>query len=286
MIKYLSAHLRLARHDKPIGALLLHIPCVWGTILGQPTFNFQEIIWYSSVFGVGSFTMRAAGCVVNDMWDKNIDNKVERTRQRPLASGELQMKDAWISLFAHCSVGLLVLTQLNWSTIAASFGIVPIAFLYPLAKRYFSYPQLVLGIAFNWGVVVGGLQLAGMLNPTIMLGYTAGIVNTLIYDTVYGHQDKEYDKSLGLYSTAYTLPKNTPLYLTWVFSGLIGLTCYAASYHPGVYPLIALNQLDMYLRLKATDFDNPESCGKFFRDFKWFQVTIALIFGAGSYMKQ
>ena len=84
--------------------------------------------------------MRAAGCVVNDMWDKNIDNKVERTRSRPLASGELQMKDAWISLFAHCSVGLLVLTQLNWNTIAASFGIVPIAFLYPLAKRYFSYP--------------------------------------------------------------------------------------------------------------------------------------------------
>lgn len=97
------------------------------------------------------------------------------------------MKDAWISLFAHCSVGLLVLTQLNWNTIAASFGIVPTAFLYPLAKRYFKYPQLVLGIAFNWGVVMGGMQLAGMLTPAILWGYSAGIINTLIYDTVYGH---------------------------------------------------------------------------------------------------
>lgn len=108
--KYLDAHFRLARYDKPIGALLLHIPCIWGTILGQSTFNINEILWYSGVFGVGSFTMRAAGCVVNDMWDKNIDTKVERTKLRPIASGELTIRDAWLSLFAHCSVGLLVLT--------------------------------------------------------------------------------------------------------------------------------------------------------------------------------
>lgn len=101
--------------------------------------------------------MRAAGCVVNDMWDRDIDQKVERTKARPLASGELTMKHAWASLFFHCSVGLGVLTQLSWTTIGASFGIVPIAFLYPLAKRYFPYPQLVLGTAFNWGVIVGGL---------------------------------------------------------------------------------------------------------------------------------
>lgn len=131
--------------------------------------------------------MRAAGCVVNDMWDKNIDKSVDRTKLRPLASGELSMAHAWANLFVHCSIGLGVLTQLSWTTIAASFAIVPVAFLYPLAKRYFPYPQLVLGVAFNWGVVVGGLQMGEMLTPALGVCYLAGIVNTLIYDTIYGH---------------------------------------------------------------------------------------------------
>lgn len=123
------------------------------------------------------------------MFDQDIDKQVERTKTRPLASGELTKNDALISLGLHLSVGLGVLSQLSLDAVIASFLIVPVAGLYPLAKRYFRYPQLVLGINFNWGVLVGALASGGVITTPVFLCYLSGVVHTLIYDTVYAHQD-------------------------------------------------------------------------------------------------
>lgn len=158
------------------------------------------------MFLMGAWTSRSAGCIINDYFDREFDRSVERTRLRPLASGEVTVREAAGVLFANLLGGLYVLTQLPLPALVATFGILPVAALYPLAKRYTRYPQLVLGLAFNSGVIIGALtvnpsELAWL--PTLLL-YGAGVSWTLVYDTVYAFQDISDDKKLGLKSTAIT----------------------------------------------------------------------------------
>jgi 4-hydroxybenzoate polyprenyltransferase len=156
------------------------------------------------------------------------------------------MTGAAVTLGVNLGLGLCVLTQLSWTTVAASFAIVPVAFLYPLAKRYFKYPQLILGFNFNWGVIVGAIQTGGVLSPAVLICYTAAVLHTLIYDTIYAHQDIKFDKQLGLYSTAYTLPHNTPLYLTFPFTVLLAASCMSAGYSAITIPLLAAMQVALF----------------------------------------
>lgn len=153
--------------------------------------------------------MRAAGCIVNDISDKDFDKDVERTKDRPLASGKLTKTQAALFLIPNLTVGLLVLTQLTPMSIAAAFGIIPVVIAYPLMKRYTNYPQVVLGMAFNWGVIVGYLAKSDYFLPEVILpAYLAGICWTLVYDTIYAFQDIKDDERIGVKSTARTWKYN------------------------------------------------------------------------------
>ncbi|KAJ1989675.1 Para-hydroxybenzoate--polyprenyltransferase, mitochondrial precursor (PHB:polyprenyltransferase), partial [Coemansia umbellata] len=188
--KNMRPYLYLTRIDKPIGTWLLYWPCTWG--IGMAAFRggvpILDMAYMMALFGTGAVVMRGAGCTINDMWD------VERTKTRPIASGSISRKKAFVFLGAQLSAGLAVLVQLNPYTIYFCFGSMPFVIIYPFMKRITYWPQLVLGLAFNWGALAGWSAMAGGMDWTVTLPlYAAGISWTLVYDTIYGHQDKRDD---------------------------------------------------------------------------------------------
>lgn len=146
------------------------------------------VMKYTAIYAFGAFTMRSAGCAINDLWDKDIDDKVERTKQRPLASGELNQNQALAFTFIHFLGGFYVLSFHNLSAIIASFSIVPLIILYPSVKRYSHYPQFVLGLCMNYGVLVASIQITQTITPPVLCLYSVGVLWTVIYDTIYAHQ--------------------------------------------------------------------------------------------------
>ena len=201
-----NPYARLARWDKPIGTWLLFWPCAWSTALAATNGGLPDIVLVAQ-FGVGAFLMRGAGCTINDLWDSNIDRQVERTKTRPLASGELSHGQALAFLALQLSGGLGVLLSLPHVAYCVQWGVasLPLVVLYPATKRFFAAPQLVLGLTFNWGAFMGYSAVHGTMDWALILPlYGSGVTWTLLYDTIYAHQDKAYDRQLGLQSTALT----------------------------------------------------------------------------------
>ncbi len=210
---------QLMRLDRPIGWWLLLLPCWWGLCLAQlAQGGGWPNIYYAVLFLIGAIAMRAAGCVVNDLADQDFDAKVERTRNRPLPSGRVSRKSALIFLAALLLVGLIVLLQLNPLTIETAIASLAIVAVYPFMKRVTYVPQLVLGLAFNWGALVGFTAVAGQFAPACFMLYLAGIFWTLAYDTIYAHQDKEDDILIGVKSTALLFGKSTRIWLVIFFA--------------------------------------------------------------------
>ncbi len=212
------AYAVLARLDRPIGAWLLFLPGLWSILLASPLDAHGA--WLVLLFGVGSVVMRGAGCVVNDMWDRDMDRRVTRTAGRPLASGALHMRHAAGFLLALLGIGLLVLLQLN--DLARVLGVASLLLvaLYPGAKRVTWWPQAMLGITFSWGVPMGYAAAAGRLDPATLALYAAAFAWILGYDTIYAHQDREDDALVGVRSTARLFAGHTRPFL---------LACYAAT---------------------------------------------------------
>lgn len=204
----LRPYLRLARADRPIGVWLLMLPCWWSTALAAPPGGLPD--WrLLLLFFVGSAVMRGAGCTLNDIADRDIDAQVARTRGRPLPSGAIGVKAAFAFLGLQALAGLLVLLSLNEFTVWLGIAsLLPVA-IYPFMKRITYWPQAVLGIAFNWGALVGWTAVRGDLGWPAVLLYVAGILWTLGYDTIYAHQDKEDDAVVGVKSTALRLGDRT-----------------------------------------------------------------------------
>jgi|TARA_R100000501_G_scaffold14680_2_gene26627 4-hydroxybenzoate polyprenyltransferase len=199
---------RLARLDRPIGTWLLFWPCVWGVFLaGEPVRD----IYLVPLFFVGALVMRSAGCVYNDIVDRDLDARVERTRDRPLASGAISVRGAWIFLVLLCLIGLLVLVQLNLFAALIALGSLGLVAAYPFMKRITWWPQAWLGLTFNWGALVGYAAATGTLNWAAGLLYLAGIFWTLGYDTIYALQDMEDDAFVGIKSSARRLGANTQM---------------------------------------------------------------------------
>lgn len=233
--KGIQPYLRLTRVDKPIGTLLLLWPCWWSTAIAASPGEFPDLKLLT-LFGVGAFSMRGAGCIINDMWDREYDRKVARTKTRPLASGELSMMQATGLLGLHLGGGLGVLLNLPHTEYCflLSTASLPLVAVYPLMKRYTNWPQLVLGLTFNWGAFVGWAAAHGSLClPAVLPLYLSGVSWTIVYDTLYAHQDKTDDSQLGLKSTAlyftdrYTKPIlhsfNTLTLSSWLTMGYYGL---------------------------------------------------------------
>ena len=207
--------IELTRIKKPIGYMLLFWPCAWGLSIAYD-FNGEltTYIFYMLLFLSGAILMRSAGCIVNDIFDKNFDKKVFRTKNRPIASKKISVKKGiFYSLFL-CLLAFIILIQFNYFTIMLALGSMPLAFTYPLMKRYTYWPQLFLGITFNYGLILGWTAITGELNLIPLVFYVGAVFWTLGYDTIYGFQDIEDDEIIGLKSTSIKFKQIPGLFLT------------------------------------------------------------------------
>ena len=208
----------LTRLNRPIGYMLLFWPCLWGLALA---YDFNEdinlFLFYSFLFFAGSVLMRSAGCIVNDIVDRNFDKSVERTKNRPIASGKISVSIASIYVIILCSFAFLVLINFNYLTIILAMASMPLAFTYPLMKRFTYWPQLFLGVTFNYGLILGWSSVQENLSLVPIIFYLGAIFWTLGYDTIYGYQDIKDDELIGVKSTSIKF-KNSPkkiLYLCY-----------------------------------------------------------------------
>lgn len=206
--------LRLSRADRPIGTWLLLLPCWWGIglamIAGQP--GWRDL-WIALACGVGALLMRGAGCTWNDITDRDIDDKVARTRSRPIPSGQVTVRGALVWLVAQSLAGLVILLTLGPAAIVLGVASLGLVAIYPFAKRFTWWPQVFLGLAFNWGVLLAWAAHTGNLAPAPVLAYFAGIAWTIFYDTIYAHQDAEDDALIGVKSTARLFGADSPRWL-------------------------------------------------------------------------
>ena len=217
----IQTFIQLTRLNKPIGFLLLFWPCVWGLTLGY-YFNSQSELYlkYVILFFLGSVLMRSAGCIFNDIVDRNLDKKVERTKNRPIASGKISVLESFIYVIFLCILSLLILLQFNQLTIILGIGSMFFAFAYPFMKRITYWPQLFLGLTFNWGIIMGWTSLLNTISIEPFILYFAAILWTLGYDTIYGLQDIQDDEIIGIKSTSIKFKNNVKVFVA---------TCYGLS---------------------------------------------------------
>lgn len=255
----LRAFAVLARWDRPIGTWLLLIPCWWSTLLAPGPLRLDLLL----LFAIGAVAMRGAGCVVNDFWDRDLDARVERTRNRPLASGFVTPIEAFLFVLLQCLVGLLVLLQLNLAAILTGFASVPLIVIYPLMKRVTWWPQAFLGITFNWGALVGWVAVTGEIGLPALLLYAAGFFWTLGYDTIYAHQDKVDDALVGVRSSARLLGERTERWL-WGFYAVTLALLVPAGLAAGLGPLYLVGLLAVAAhfawQIRTLEKDEPANC--------------------------
>ncbi len=252
----------LMRLDRPIGTWLLLLPGWWALALGQAPLLYY--IW----FAVGAVVMRGAGCVVNDLWDKDIDAQVERTRARPLASGAVSTKQALAFLALLCLIGLVILLQFNWLTVGLGALSLVLIVAYPLMKRVTWWPQAFLGFTFNWGVLIGASAATNTLPAWVWPLYAAGVLWTLAYDTIYAHADTKDDALIGVKSTARLFGQKSRQWIAGFYTGafvllvLVGLTASSGLFY---YTGLVLVALQVVLLYKGWRVDDPASCIAAFR---------------------
>ena len=217
---HLKIFIELTRLNKPIGFMLLFWPCTWGLAYAYSTNNnLGLLMYYLVLFFLGSVFMRSAGCIFNDIVDKDFDIKVKRTKTRPIASGRITVKHSLTYVLILCLISFLILIQLNLFTIILGMSSMFLAFAYPFMKRITYWPQLFLGITFNWGIIMGWAAMNNSISPEIILLYLSAIFWTLGYDTIYGAQDMSDDEIIGLKSTSIKFKKNIKLFV--IFSYLV-----------------------------------------------------------------
>jgi 4-hydroxybenzoate polyprenyltransferase len=233
-------YLRLARADRPIGTWLLLLPCWWSDALAQIATGGRTLnIWHLVLFAIGAFVMRGAGCTYNDVVDRDVDAKVERTRGRPIPSGQVTATMALAFAIALSLAGLLVLISFNDFTIWLGIASLALVAIYPFMKRFTYWPQFVLGLAFNWGALVGWAAVTGSLTLAPLLLYAGAVLWTIGYDTIYAHQDAEDDLMAGLKSTALKFGETSPQWVGVFYAGAIVLWSGAALFANAGWPVYA-----------------------------------------------
>ncbi len=271
-------YLRLARFDRPIGIYLLAFPCLWSASLAARSIGDPyPDPWLLVLFLIGAIVMRGAGCTYNDIVDRDIDARVARTRTRPLPSGEVTPKAAFLCMVALSLVGLAVLLSFNRFTILIGLGVLPIVALYPFVKRFSHWPQAVLGLAFNWGALMGWGAVLDRLDLAPLVLYAGAVCWTIGYDTIYAHQDREDDGLLGVKSTALrfgraTKPWLAVLYATaWLAITLAGLLADAGfAFLLGM----AAGAGQLAWQVVTLDIDDAENCLARFRSNRDFGAIV------------
>ena len=217
----------LTRLNKPIGFMLLFWPCSWGLAYAYlDNQNLNILIHFIILFFLGSVLMRSAGCIFNDIIDKDFDKKVKRTKSRPIASGKISIKQAFIYVLILCATAFLILLQFNKLTIVLGISSMFLAFSYPFMKRFTYWPQLFLGITFNWGIVMAWAAVTNVISQEIIVLYISAIFWTLGYDTIYGAQDMSDDEIIGLKSTSIKFKENIKLFISLSYLISICLVIY------------------------------------------------------------
>jgi len=270
-------YLRLSRADRPIGTWLLLLPCWWGLALGiiYDQSPRLEDIWIAIGCALGAFLMRGAGCTWNDITDRDIDGAVERTRSRPIPSGQVSVKQAAAWMVIQALLAACILFTFNWSAISLGFLSLVFVTIYPFAKRFTWWPQVFLGLAFNWGALLVWTAHTGSLAAPAVVLYLAGIAWTLFYDTIYAHQDSEDDALIGVKSTARLFGENSPQWLRRFLMATVGLMGLAVifSAQPNASVLAMVVALigpwamgwHMAWQLRGLDINDTAKCLQLFR---------------------
>ncbi|MCA3388064.1 MAG: 4-hydroxybenzoate octaprenyltransferase [Roseomonas sp.] len=272
----------LMRLDRPIGSWLLFLPGLWAFAMVAP--DWRQGLWLTALFGLGAVLMRGAGCVVNDLWDRDLDRQVERTAGRPLASGALRARHALVFLALVLAVALLILLQLNrtaqWLGVASLLPVV----LYPLAKRVTDWPQAVLGVIFSWAAPMGYAAVTGGLDAAAFALWAAGFFWILGYDTIYAHQDREDDALVGIRSSALRLGEKTRPFLTLCYGltmALLALAGWLAGLAPWYLLGLALPGAMLARQVIQLDIADPALCLRLFKANRDVGLAIAAAFLLG-----
>ena len=269
-MKQLNLFIELTRLKKPIGFMLLFWPCAWGLTLAYDfSNNFDIYFFYLTLFFLGSVLMRSAGCIVNDILDVEFDKKVSRTKNRPIASGKVSIKLGLMYMIFLCLIALLVLLNFNTFTIILALGSMPLAFTYPLMKRYTYWPQLFLGITFNYGLILGWVCTTNQIEFIPIILYIGAIFWTLGFDTIYGYQDIKDDEIIGVKSTSIKFKKNPKLFLIICYSifmtSLITVGFFM-KFNPMFYLFLSIPILHLFLyQVYNFNFKDPKNSLKIFK---------------------
>ncbi|HEX7531954.1 MAG TPA: 4-hydroxybenzoate octaprenyltransferase [Methyloceanibacter sp.] len=276
--KAVLPYLRLARADRPIGFFLLALPCFWSVSLAARSLGeAYPDPWLLLLFLIGAIVMRGAGCTYNDIVDRDIDARVARTRTRPLPSGQLTTRSAAIFMLLLCLAGLAVLLSLNRFTIWLGIGVLPIVALYPFVKRISNWPQAVLGLAFNWGALMGWSAVLGRLDLAPLVLYAGAVCWTIGYDTIYAHQDREDDGLLGVKSTALRFGSATKPWLTILYSlAWLAITASGIMAGAGLAFLLGMAGAAVQLgwQVASLGMDDAENCLRRFRSNRDFGLIV------------
>ena len=259
----------LTRLNKPIGIMLLFWPCAWGLTYTNINNSDKDLyIYYLILFFLGSVLMRSAGCIFNDIIDRNIDKKVSRTKKRPIPSGKVTVFKSLIYVVIFCLIALIILLQFNYLTIVLGLGSMFLAFTYPLMKRVTYWPQLFLGLTFNWGIVMAWTSINNNISIEILILYMSAIFWTLGYDTIYGAQDMSDDEIIGIKSTSIKFKENINIFvgvsygismltILYLFKNQIGLNLTTL--------FIILFAISLIYQIKNFNSKLPETCLKAFK---------------------
>jgi 4-hydroxybenzoate polyprenyltransferase len=260
---WLRPYLRLARLDRPIGSWLLLMPCWWSAALAAVHAGAQVNVWHLLLFFIGAFAMRGAGCTWNDIVDRDLDRRVERTRSRPIPAGQVTVRSAAAFLVLQALIGLAVLLAFNRFTHYVGFASLVVVAIYPFMKRVTYWPQIVLGLAFSWGALMGWPALFARLDPPAFLLYAGAIAWVVGYDTIYAHQDREDDALIGIKSTALLFRERTKPMLTVFYALAVTLIALAGwSAGAGVIFAFGLAAFAAHLawQIARLKIDDPGNC--------------------------
>jgi 4-hydroxybenzoate polyprenyltransferase len=279
----LRPYARLARLDRPIGTWLLLLPCWWSIALAAPAGSWPDF-WLMALFGIGAVVMRGAGCTINDIIDHKLDAQVERTRVRPIPSGQVSLLQAVLFLGVQCLIGLLILVQLNLFSILLGAASLILVGLYPLMKRVTWWPQAFLGLTFNWGALLGWAAVRGSIDWPALLLYAGGVLWTLGYDTIYAHQDRRDDEQVGIKSTARLFAADSRRWVGGFYAGafflwVLALTPLTMGWTVLV-PLAATAGL-MLVQVRGWDMDDPADSLSTFRAARFTGWTLLIAIVAG-----
>ena len=280
-MKQLNLFLELTRLKRPIGYMLLFWPCLWGlTIAYNFSISIQFFIKYALLFLLGSILMRSAGCIVNDILDKNFDSKVERTKNRPIASGDISIKLGLFYVLILCGIAFIVLMQFNFFTIILALGSMPLAFTYPLMKRFTYWPQLFLGVTFNYGLILGWTSINSEISIVPMIFYLGAIFWTLGYDTIYGFQDIKDDEIIGVKSTSIKFKKNPKFFIFLCYLIFIFILTYLGilmNFNKIYFGGVILITMHLFIfQIKNLDINLESNCLKIFKSNNFLGLLIFL----------